>query len=185
MIQIPESSSNRRRAGAPRQRGVTLVVVLILLVVVTLIALVSLRGTLMEERMSANLLDRSLAFQAAEAALREGESVAAGKPKLPAAGCDAGICAMPNPAAAPVWNDESVWATAPEVVVDLGEKMTTKPRYIIELLADDVPPKGSCTTSGDVSELTCSGTERRYRVTARSESDGRASVMLQTIYAVP
>lgn len=170
--------------GPARQRGVTLVVVLILLLVVTLIALSSLRGTLMEERMSANTLDRSLSFQAAEAALREGESVAAGKPLLPAAGCDKGICAKPDPAAAPVWDDEAVWAAAPEAVVKLGNK-TAKPRYIVELLADDVPPKGSCTTSGDVSETTCSGIERRYRITARSEAEGRASVMLQTIFAVP
>ncbi|QSX77474.1 pilus assembly PilX family protein [Agrilutibacter solisilvae] len=172
------------KAGPARQRGVTLVIVLILLLVVTLIALASLRGTLMEERMSANVLDRSLAFQAAEAALREGESVAAGKPALPAAGCAAGLCAIPNPAVAPVWTDEAIWAAAPEAVVQLGDK-TAKPRYIVELLANDVPPKGSCTTSGDVSETTCSGTERRYRVTARSEAEGRAAVMLQTIFAVP
>ena len=172
------------KAHAPvRQRGVTLVVVLILLLVVTLIALASLRGTLMEERMSSNVRDRSLAFQAAEAALREGEAVAAGKPKVPNAGCAAGLCAKPDPAAAPVWNDETVWAAAPEAAVKLDK--TVKPRYIVELLADDVPPKGSCTTSGDVSETTCSGIERRYRITARSEADGRASVMLQTIFAVP
>jgi type IV pilus assembly protein PilX len=167
-----------------RQRGVTLVVVLILLLIVTLIALASLRGTLMEERMSANVLDRSLSFQAAEAALREGESIAASKPTMPASGCDAGLCAKPDPAAAPVWDDETVWAAAPEAIVKLGDK-TAKPRYIVELLADDVPPKGSCTTSGDVSETTCSGIERRYRITARSEAADRASVTLQTIFAVP
>lgn len=55
------------------QRGVTLLVVLILLIVVTLLGLVALRGTLMEERMSAYLFDRSLAFQAAESALRLAE----------------------------------------------------------------------------------------------------------------
>lgn len=170
--------------GPFRQRGVTLVVVLILLMVVTLIALASLRGTLMEERMSSNVLDRSLSFQAAEAALREGEAMAAGKPVVPAAGCVKGLCAKPVPANAPVWDDETVWDAAPEAIVQLGDK-TAKPRYIVELLATDVPPKGSCTTSGDVSETTCSGTESRYRITARSQAEGRASVMLQTIYAVP
>jgi type IV pilus assembly protein PilX len=181
----PLTFSGKPWANAPaRQRGVTLVVVLILLLVVTMIALASLRGTLMEERMSSNVRDRSLAFQAAEAALREGESLAASKPKVPNAGCAAGLCAKPDPAAAPVWNDETIWAAAPEAIVKLDNK-TAKPRYIVELLADDVPPKGSCTTSGDVSETTCSGIERRYRITARSEADGRASVMLQTIFAVP
>lgn len=48
-------------------------VVLILLIVLTVLGLASLRGSLMEERMSAHMLDRSLAFQAAESALRYAE----------------------------------------------------------------------------------------------------------------
>ena len=64
----------RHLPGRRRQSGVALIVVLILLMVMTLLGLASLRGTLMEERMSANLFDRSLAFQAAGSALREGEA---------------------------------------------------------------------------------------------------------------
>lgn len=56
-----------------RQRGASLVVVLILLLIMTLLGLAVLRGTLLEERMSANMYDRSLAFQQAESALREAE----------------------------------------------------------------------------------------------------------------
>src|SRR5690606_40260651 len=56
-----------------RQQGASLVVVLILLLVMTLLGLAVLRGTLLEERMSANMYDRSLAFQQAESALREAE----------------------------------------------------------------------------------------------------------------
>ena len=48
-----------------RQRGVTLVVALMLLLAVTLLGLASMRGTGMQERMSANLYDRAIAFQAA------------------------------------------------------------------------------------------------------------------------
>jgi type IV pilus assembly protein PilX len=55
------------------QRGVALVVSLILLVVATLLGLAGIRGTNLQERMSANLYDRSLAFQRAEAALRAAE----------------------------------------------------------------------------------------------------------------
>jgi type IV pilus assembly protein PilX len=55
------------------QRGVALVVSLILLVVATLIGLAGMRGTNLQERMSANMYDRSLAFQRAEAALRAAE----------------------------------------------------------------------------------------------------------------
>lgn len=167
-----------------RQRGATLVVVLILLLVMTLLALASLRGTLLEERMGANQFDRSLSFQAAEAALRRGEEVAAGRPPPPASGCLAGICAKPDPTAAAVWKSSTVWAGAPSITVASGD-LTTQSQYIVELLADNVPPKGSCTTTGDLSETTCTGSERRYRITARSQPAGRAEVLLQSVYAVP
>jgi type IV pilus assembly protein PilX len=175
-----------RSLHSPRaQRGVALAVVLILLLVMTLLALTSLRGTLLEERMSANLMDRSLSFQAAEAALREGEALAAGKPPLPAAGCSNGVCAKVDPAAAPRWLDETVWNNARVAVVNLGG-VTARPRFFVELLADNVPAQGSCTTSEDVSpDAACSGTEHRYRITARSEAAGRAAVILQSNYAVP
>lgn len=177
---------NTNRFVSPsRQSGVALVVVLILLLVMTLLALASVRGTVMEERMSSNQFDRSLAFQAAEAALREGEAVAATKPTLPASGCTNGLCAKPDPAAASVWLADSVWATAPEAIVKVGD-LTAKPKYIIELLANNVPAKGSCTTTGDVSADTpCTGSESRYRITARSQAADRAEVMLQSNFAVP
>ena len=172
------------RAPASQEGAATLAMVLILLLVVTLIALASVRGPVMEERMSASTRDRGLAFQAAEAALREGELVAASTPALPVSGCAAGLCATPDPADAPVWENQSVWAGAPEVVVNLGER-TARPKFIVELLADDVPPAASCTTRNVIGENACSGTERRYRITALSREDGRAEVMLQSIYAVP
>ena len=68
------------------QAGASLLVVLILLLVMTLLGLAALRGTLLQERMSANLLDRNLNFQAAEAALREGEDLAQAQAAPPAEG---------------------------------------------------------------------------------------------------
>ena len=165
------------------QRGVALAVVLILLVVMTLIALASLRGTLLEERMTSNMRDRSLAFESAEAALRQGEAAAiTSKSTVPAAGCTNGLCGIPDPSATPVWLDDNVWANAPQASVPTGAPAA---QYIVELLANNVPPQGSCTTSGDVSESTCSGSESRYRVSARSNVAGRADVTLQSIYSVP
>jgi type IV pilus assembly protein PilX len=57
----------------PRQQGVALVVALILLLILTVLALASVRGTTLQERMSSNMYDRSLAFQRAEAAMRAAE----------------------------------------------------------------------------------------------------------------
>lgn len=70
----------RRRVRLPvamprhRQRGVALFVALILLVLTTLIAVAASRSTLLQERMSGNMYDRTVAFQRAEAALRAAEA---------------------------------------------------------------------------------------------------------------
>lgn len=61
--------------GRKGQTGAALAVVLIMLIVVTLIGLASLRGTLLQERMSSSSFDRSVAFQQAESALRAAEVV--------------------------------------------------------------------------------------------------------------
>lgn len=58
-----------------RQRGVVLVISLLLLLVLTMLGLAATRGTTLEQRMTTNQNDQEVAFQAAEAALRAGESV--------------------------------------------------------------------------------------------------------------
>lgn len=54
-----------------RQRGATLIVGLIFLVALTLLGVMAMKSTLLQERMAGGSRDRSLAFQAAEAALRD------------------------------------------------------------------------------------------------------------------
>jgi len=56
------------------QQGSVLVISLILLMVLTLLGISSIRNATMQERMSGAMRDQSIAFQAAEAALREGEA---------------------------------------------------------------------------------------------------------------
>lgn len=58
------------------EKGSALLVSLVMLLLITLVAVGSMQGTILQERMTANLRDRDLAFQAAEAALREAEAVA-------------------------------------------------------------------------------------------------------------
>lgn len=163
-----------------KQRGVSLLIVLLLLLIMTLLGLAGLRGTIMEEKMSANLLDRSIGFQAAEAALREAEAVAAPRPTFPpdGAACNsAGLCGRPTGAAVDRWNDAAtVWATA---TVSLGSLNASAPQYIIEPIGDgpnwagcdrEIPAAPNCFSP-------------RYRITARSSSANRAQVILQSNYA--
>lgn len=58
------------------QRGAALIVSLILLLVVTLIGVSGMQTTVLQEKMSGNFKDKNTSFQAAEAALREGEAAA-------------------------------------------------------------------------------------------------------------
>lgn len=185
------------------QRGVALVVVLILLLIMTLLGLASLRGTLLEERMSANLYDRSLSFQAAEAAMREAELRAENlvpATDLPAAGCEAGLCAAPDPDEPDRWTVETVWTSDQSAVAttDLGDA-TDAPRYIIEWLPKPDPSDptkidgnggwrdapGSCTTAKVLPKPSCDDVSFRYRITVRSQVQGRAAVMLQSTYVAP
>lgn len=183
------------------QRGVALVVVLILLLIMTLLGLASLRGTLLEERMSANLYDRSLSFQAAEAAMREAEIRADGlvpATDLPAAGCEAGLCAEPDPDEPDRWTDDTVWTSTQSAVAstDLGDTAAAPARYIIEWLPKRDPSTGalvdgggwldgSCTTAKVLPAPSCDDVSFRYRITVRSQVQGRAAVMLQSTYVAP
>lgn len=179
----------RSGVRAPRldsQRGVALAVVLILLLVMTLLALAAVRGVLLQERMSAGQFDRSLAFHAVEAALREAETrLATGA--LVATGADAdcttGVCNTPVPSDTPRWEGAN-WATisTEASVADLGD-LAIKPRYIVEYMGlfDSL----TCTTSGDVSAGGCTQKDDHFRITARSTATGRADVVLQSNFIVP
>lgn len=179
------------------QGGVVLAVVLILLLVMTLLAVASLSGTVLEERMSTAQLDRNLSMQAAEAALREAEAVVRTKPTTALAAdddftkaCALGLCAAPANATQYMrWSTDAFWAndsgTWAAAAIDLGD-LVVAPRYVIELMDADVPDPENCTTGGDVSlEAACTLTSNRYRVTVRSAAEDRAVVMLQSIYVVP
>jgi type IV pilus assembly protein PilX len=73
-----------RAAGGPRpNRGATLIIGMILLLFMSVVGLTALKAIRTDERISANLQDKYLAFQAAEAALREAENELS-QPNLPA-----------------------------------------------------------------------------------------------------
>ncbi|HPF28453.1 MAG TPA: PilX N-terminal domain-containing pilus assembly protein, partial [Steroidobacteraceae bacterium] len=59
------------------QRGAILVTSLLLLLVLTIIGLTAMRMTSLQERMAGSTRDLNLAFQGAEAALRDGETLIA------------------------------------------------------------------------------------------------------------
>lgn len=167
---------------ANRQTGASLVVVLILLLIMTLLGLAVLRGTLLEERMSANLLDRSLGFQAVEAALREGEALAATLTTPPAAGsgCSGGVCATPDAGAIDRW-DDPLFTGWVDSTVAVGA-LASRPQFFIEFMGNSESWLECNVDPMFVGTSIC--IRPLYRVTARSEATGRASVILQSNYIV-
>jgi len=61
--------------GVGKESGAVLIVALIMLLLISIVGVSSMQSTSMEERMAGNLYDRHTAFQAAEAALRQGEAL--------------------------------------------------------------------------------------------------------------
>ena len=191
------------------QSGATLVVVLILLVVMTILGLAVMRTTLLEERMSANMYDRSLAFQQAESALREAEDavrqavLADGKgwvigvrcgedPANPGSVTDAN-CTVPATAytsgatcAANAAKGSNCWFSAPDRL-GTANKSAGAPQYYIQYmgLRDSADELGLGASAGSTQYGGSGGgvvQESMYRVFARSHdpsAGGRAVVVLQ------
>ncbi|MBD9435375.1 pilus assembly protein [Pseudoxanthomonas sp. PXM03] len=159
------------RASARAQQGVALIVVLILLIVMSILGIVIMRSSAMQERMSANLRDRSLGFQAAEGALRYAQDQVLGAgnwhTQIPtAANCATGIC--------PTGSDP-VWVQVPAGTYDEARLAGAVPEYWIEYLGVGPGYKGACDTLPP--SVDCQSP--MYRVTARSRGVGRADVVVQ------
>lgn len=167
-------------AYSRHQSGISLVVVLILLVAISILGIAVLRSSAMQERMSANQRDRSLAFQAAETAMRYAqEDVLGAVPANPddawenriptAADCtNFSIC---PPGSAPVWRD------VPTAAFNFSAaNLAAAPQFWIEYIGlgpaqreacDPVPPPLDCFSP-------------MYRINVRSRADGRADVVMQS-----
>lgn len=162
-------------ASRGRQSGISLVVVMILLVITALLGIAILRSAMMQERMSANVRDRSVAFQGAEAALRYAhEDVLGGagnwdiNTPAPGAACTAtGICPT---------GEGPAWVAVPNASYNFADaNLAAAPEYWIEYIGTGPARLGSCETTS----VTLDCQSPIYRITARSRSEGRADVVIQ------
>ena len=164
-----------------QQRGISLLVVLVLLLIMTLLGLAILRGTMMEERMTANMYERSLAFQAAESALRQGEVIAAAAPTPPSSGCNsAGVCTEPNPALSDRWADVDFTGWVVATPIPDAKPEPPPAAYFIEYMGE-APSWPGCDRLIPVPPLCMAPS---YRVTARSTDVDRSTVLIQSNYLV-
>jgi type IV pilus assembly protein PilX len=179
-----------RRAG---QRGFSLVTTLLFMIAALLLGVSVMSVNVMQERMIGNTKDRDLAFQAAEAALRDAEMDVANNIVDSSAfvdNCAFGLCTPPSrratPSPLPVDAPAGFWSN-PANVRTYGTYtgvapfpgVPNQPRYVIENLgvlsslteSVKLPPEPGTTING-------------YRITARATgARDETVVVLQSIYA--
>lgn len=132
------------------QLGFSLVVVMIFLVILSSLAITAMQGSTFSARIAGNEADRTLAFQAAEAALRDAENDISCTSStrcrtIPIhlgdefdVDCPAGRC-IPN-LTSPIWEDAAVWSSTSVKSVVYGTYtdatalavVSRQPRYILE-----------------------------------------------------
>jgi type IV pilus assembly protein PilX len=161
------------------EQGIALVVVLVLLIVTALLGVAVMRSSAMQERMAANLRDRSLAFEAAESTLRfvQNQVMSVGSmeqaPPVPNDCTTRSVCPRGSAAA---------WRSAPTSAYD-SARLPVAPEYWVEHIGEDVAnmidDDNQCGAAGQSAVANQNCRTQIYRVIVRSRSEGRADVVIQ------
>lgn len=166
------------RFALQRQYGAALIVSLVILTALTLLGVSAMQQGTMQERMTGNMRDKSVALQAAEAALREAEHYL-DNTAVPGPFNDSDGLYTPAPDGdLPRWQQVD-WSRDAAVREYSISGVAENPRYIIE----KVPgiPFGNRELAGD--EPIPAGAI--YRITARSTGmSGDAVAMVQSTFRV-
>ncbi len=197
--------------NSAQQGGNTLIVSLILMLVFTIIGMTSVSNVSFNKKMSTNQRDSDLAFQAAEAALAEGEDYVAG---ISASlvdsdfgvGCSSNLCFTSNCAdgrcfngsygvgllcsinapATPVYKEETVWETggaARESRINFPG-LLRPPQYLVEFLCF-VQADPTAPSPTPPPPYAAADWAYYYRVTSYAEgANGTSRVMLQSTFKV-
>jgi type IV pilus assembly protein PilX len=159
-----------------RQKGSVLLVSLIMLLLLTLIAVGGMQGTILQERMTGNLRDRDLAFQAAEAGLRDAENFLEGGPGVNFNNAN-GFYDVNN-ANRPDWNTRNTDdRSGAKDYTGAFKGVADQPKYFIEEIAT-LQPAGTETETGVALPPVS-----YYRITALGfGGSANTSVVLTSVY---
>lgn len=162
------------------QKGAVLFISLIMLLVMTLIGVTGMRTTVLEEKMTSNLRDRGLAFQAAEAAILDAEELL---DTLVSTGSFDGSLGRLGPSDDdPDFFDTGTWAADSSIGYSGSlADVATQPRYILKYVGTVKTNTGDLSVgsygSRDTSVVTI------FRITARGTGGSdSAQVILESHY---
>ncbi len=170
-----------------KQRGVVLVIALIVLMALSLIGLITLQSSAVQERISSNMRQMSIAMQTADSALREAEAVIAAQDMsnlttLYTTSCTNGLCTT---GAAPDPFDSSTWTgSKSQQVTQSYLAPIVAPRYYIEYMGSYSLGSGSSVMSSSYGDTSAVGssTANIFRVVARGTGGGKAQIIYQSYY---
>lgn len=179
---------------ARQQRGMALLIGLLLLVMLTAFGVSAVKSSVGNERLSGVTRDRNAVFQAAEAALRDGEQwLESLKLNGEPPGCAASAALHCTSTLAPD-EDGSMWSNGPSRTH--STLVEFDPRYYVEARGNYPVSKYACQPgSGDkqrglevgqgygASAGNCNGS-RVYWVVSRARSDAGARVELRSNYGI-
>jgi type IV pilus assembly protein PilX len=163
---------------ATRQRGAILITALLMLLTLTVLGVSVMQITRMQERAAGNTRDLNLAFQGAEAAIRDAETLLWTTPTIVT--CATAECVRPRNSMGDLDNKSASWwaANAQEYGADGDQdidELDADPQFVVEELAWVGPLV--------VDEP---GGRMFYQITARSTgSSGVSNSLIQTTYAKP
>lgn len=160
----------RKNHSLNRPRGMVLIIALIFLMLLCILALSSMQSVNMQEKMAGNYKDNQVAFQAAEAALRNGEELVRNN-TLIFNGTN-GLYDV-NYSGSIDWRADSIiWITSASNL-----KSSSAPRFFIEKLPADYQEPETLVAGEPVSDV------ELYRITAQGfGTTGLSQVALQSIY---
>ncbi len=185
---------------AGQQRGAVLVISLLILLVMTVLGVAAMGSTTLQERMANNNRQQQVAFQSAEAALRDAERFLSTtitdlnaltvnfNSSAPVAGLYAARAPVTGMATYPLPNtfdryDDSDWLAGSVVVVTSVTSVTQRPRYIIEYMGRVGPPPPT-----DYNNKKPDTRQYGFRITAVGWGEGtspNSRYLVQSTYRLP
>ena len=183
-----------------RQQGVVLIVALVILLIMTLLAVSSMQTTTLQSRMSANMHNKHLAFEAAEAALSDAEDYIRASVNNPglldATFVSPGVSGYYDNSVTEIWNvvdwkGDDVGNTNEAIDANTSIAGALQASYVIELLTTNAtqaakPDKKDVSGGfevGSYGKSTPPSDSRLFRITARGVGAVDTSVViLQAVY---
>jgi type IV pilus assembly protein PilX len=165
-----------------RQRGAVLAVSLVMLLVITLIAVSSMRGTILEEKMAGNTRDRNVAFQTTESAVREAEIFIEGVASLGNFDGSAGLFGLTD--AEPTFSSATTWTDGTlHVAATSNYGSYQAPSFYIKHFTTVVGTEGAMNMSG-YGDNKGTGDVTVFKITSRGTggSSDSAEVILRSHY---